>query len=153
MKKALEPSTFKTTQSSSTVCAFFCVLWRGGVWGGGKQGTGTAPHPPDAIMLSRTASLCSPKSWAEEKGRHKEQTGLSAGPSLCHRHSRAAGQSRQLPGHLVSPLPAAFTWHGADRSTPAGASSPLQRSFNRRETHAHNVGVQRMKDQRRNTVL
>lgn len=90
---------------------------------------GAAPHPPDAIMPPRTASFCSPKCWAEERGRHKEQTGLSAGHSLCHRHSQAAGQSRQLPGHLVSPLPAALTWHRVDCGSPAGAGCLLQWSF------------------------
>lgn len=40
----------------------------------------------------------------------KEQTGLSAGRSLCHHHSQATAQSHQLPGHLVSLLPAALTW-------------------------------------------
>lgn len=82
--------------------------------------TGTASRPPDATMLPCTASFCSPKCWAEEKGRHKEQTGLTAGHALCHRHSQAAGQSRQLPGHLVSPLPAALTWHRVGRGPPAG---------------------------------
>jgi len=75
------------------------------------------------------------KCWAEEKGRHKEQTGLSAGHYLCHRLSQAARQSRQLPGHLVRPLPVALTWHRVDRGPPAGTGTPLQWRFSRLEIH------------------
>lgn len=85
----------------------------------------------------RMASFCSPKCWTEEKDRHKEQTGLSAGHALCHGRSQAAGQSRQLPGHLVSPLPAALTWHKVDCRPPAGPGSPQQWSFSHEETRAH----------------
>lgn len=93
------------------------------------------------LMLSRATTFCSSKSWAEEKSRHKEQTGLSAGPSLCHCRLQAAEQSCQLPGHLVRPLPAAPAWHRVDCSPPAAASSSLWWSFNHREIHTQNVGL------------
>lgn len=104
-------------------------------WGGGKKGTSTALRPPDATILPRKASFYSRKCRTEEKCRHKEQPGLSAGHALCHHHSEAEGQSHHLPGHLVSPLPAALTWQRVDCGPPAGTGSSLQWSFRHKEIH------------------
>lgn len=60
---------------------------------------------------------------------------------MCHHHSQAGGQSRRLPGHLVSPLPAALTWHRVDCGPPAGTGSLLQWSFSHKEIRTYTYAM------------
>lgn len=113
----------------------FYIVVKGVGWGWGGS---RAPHPPDATMLSVLQGFLL---WPKVLDRHKEQTEISAGHSLCHCLSQAAGQSHQQPGHLVSPLPTALTWHRADCGPPAGPGSLLQWGFNHQDTHKHHPGV------------
>lgn len=98
-KTAQEP----TKRSNSPQRLQFTVLWKGVSGEGGKQG----PRPPDATALSCKASFCGRECGTDTKNRQD-----SAGRSLCRRLSWTAGQSRHLPGHLVSLLPTAPARHG-----------------------------------------
>lgn len=98
---------------------------------GQTGGTAIVPHPPDATLAPHMASFCTAKCQTEERGTHVHTKNRqhAAGRSLCHGHSHVAGQSRQLPGHLVRTLPAALTRHGVYCVCTARPGSPLHWSF------------------------